>query len=346
MTEEPEAEAQTARHGTAAEGHIWLIAYSPDRVEEKMLPSIEAALLYLDAPGVKWLNMDSLPSPAALETLGIHLRLHPLALEDVLHTRQRPKLESYGTHDFMVLRMVSVAGEAQFEQVSVFFGHGYVVTIQEGRAGDVFEPVRQRIRRGGLIRSQDSEYLVYALLDALVDALFPVMDSFGERLAELEERVLTQPDCSLMQDVHRVRRQLLQVHRVLGPTRDVIHALWRRQDGRPLDAASLHLRDCYDHILRVADTLESYREMAAAILDIYLMNISNRLNEVMKVLTMIATIFIPLSFLASVYGMNFAREHKWNMPELGWPFGYLLFWVVCICIGIGLLVWFRRRRWL
>lgn len=326
---------------------ITVFDYGPDRLEEKTVARVEQLFPYRDSPTVTWINIDGLHDVAALEALGKHFGFHPLALEDVLNCGQRPKIEDYGEYHFMIMKSLLQGETLETEQISFFLGGNYVITLQEV-PGDSFEAVRERIRRGkGLIRKSGPDYLAYALIDALVDEFFPVLEKYGERIETLETELLKNPTPETIQEIHRVKRELLLLRRVAWPERDVIAAMQREESDVIRPETQVFLRDCYDHTIQVIDMIETYRDLAAGMLDVYLSSVSNKMNEVMKVLTIISTIFIPLNFIAGVYGMNFNTERsRMNMPELDWAWGYPYALTLMLTVGVLLVFYFRKKRWL
>ena len=277
---------------------------------------------------------------------------HPLALEDVLNCGQRPKLEDYGKYHFLVMKSLRLGqgeekDELEVEQISFFLSGNYVITLQEV-PGDSFEKVRERIRqnKGGQIRNAGPDYLLYALIDALIDEFFPVLERYGERIEELEDQVVVKPSPETLNQIHRIKRDLLDLRRTAWPERDVISSLQREEAHLIRPETRIFLRDCYDHMVQVIDMIETYRDLAGGLLDVYLSSTSNRLNEVMKVLTIISTIFIPLNFIAGVYGMNFDRQASpLNMPELGWYYGYPAVLTLMAVTGGALVLYFKRNGW-
>ncbi|HEX5718159.1 MAG TPA: magnesium/cobalt transporter CorA [Thermoanaerobaculia bacterium] len=320
--------------------------YGPDRLEEKTVTRVQDLFPYRDSQTVTWINIDGLHDVAALEALGKHFGFHPLALEDVLNCGQRPKIEDYGEHHFMIMKSLIHTDILATEQISFFLGGNYVITLQE-IPGDSFEAVRERIRRGkGMIRKSGPDYLAYALIDALVDEFFPVMEKYGERIESLEAELLTNPAPATIQEVHRIKRELLLLRRTAWPERDVIAAMQREESDVIHPGTQVFLRDCYDHTIQVIDMIETFRDLAAGMLDVYLSSTSNRMNEVMKVLTIISTIFIPLNFIAGVYGMNFNTDRsRMNMPELDWAFGYPYALTLMFTVALLLVFYFRKKRW-
>jgi magnesium transporter len=325
---------------------VTVFDYGPDRLVEKTVTRVEDLFPYRDTPTVTWINIEGLHDVPLLEALGKHFGFHPLALEDVLNCGQRPKLEDYGEYHFMILKSLLAAETLETEQISFFLGGNYVITLQEV-LGDSFEAVRERIRRGkGLIRKAGPDYLAYALIDALVDEFFPVLEKYGERIETLETELLENPSPDTIQAIHQIKRELLVLRRAAWPERDVIAAMQREESDVIRPETQVFLRDCYDHTIQVIDMIETFRDLAAGMLDVYLSSVSNRMNEVMKVLTIISTIFIPLNFIAGVYGMNFNREHRpFNMPELDWAFGYPYALTLMLTVAVLLVFYFRKKRW-
>jgi len=320
---------------------LTVITFNPDEFQEFEPKTVEECLELVGPPGATWINVEGLGQPELLAKLGERFGLHPLALEDVVTVPQRPKVEAYGDHYFIVLRMIRLTPEVDEEQVSLFFGRGFVLTVQERRGGDVFEPVRERIRRNrGRIRTAGADYLAYSLLDAVVDGLFPVLESVGERMEVLEDEVVGEPTRPGLQRIHAVRRDLLGLRRVIWATRDALQALQREESPLIATETRIFLRDCHDHTVEGLELVETYRETAAFLMEVYLSAQNQRLNEVMKVLTVIATLFIPLTFIASIYGMNFQ-----HMPELGWRYGYPAALGLMAVVAAGLIGYFRFRGW-
>lgn len=330
---------------------ITAIHYSGDHYKEEEVADLDTYLSNLPDEGVLWLNVDGLGDVKVLEKLGQRFGLHPLCLEDVLNIPQRPKLEDFDDYEFMVFRMVILQQLQELtgntEQISLFLGPTYVLTFQE-QIGDVFDPVRERLRQTrGRIRHSGADYLAYALLDAAIDGFFPVLEQLSERLGQLEESVLSDPNPGNLEEIYRVRRALTNLRRAVWPAREAVNAFARTDSALVTDMTRLFLRDCYDHILQVIDVLETYRDLASGLMDTYLSSQSNRMNEVMKVLTIIATIFIPMTFIAGIYGMNFDPQRSpWNMPELSWYWGYPFSLLLMLGIAFVLVIFFRRRGWL
>jgi magnesium transporter len=336
-----------APRGAAPESRIRMMHFTVEALEEKDVDSVEDVFPYVDLPGVAWIDVSGLSDVATLERLGEKLGLHSLALEDVLNTGQRPKVDDYEDHAFVVLRQLRLRdGHLESEQVSVFFGKSFVLTVQESPL-DEWEPVRQRIRAGrGRIRKAGTDYLAYALVDSVIDSFFPLLEEYGDRMEELQKVLLDQPDQKVLESIHEINRELILVRRAAWPHREVANTLERSESVLVKKGTRVFLRDCYDHTVQILDILESYRDLARGLMDLYLSTVSNRMNEVMKVLTVMASIFIPLTFLAGIYGMNFDPDASpLNMPELRWAWGYPAFWLVILALGAGMVAMFKRRNW-
>ncbi len=324
---------------------ITLFRYDGAQLEERVLRSQEIASLLVPDSGVLWLDICGLSDPGAVKAVGERFGFHPLALEDVLNVPQRPKVERYEGHLLIVLREVRYPEPP--EQVSIFLGDRLVVTFQE-RPDDSYEPIRDRLRKGkGQIRTQGSDFLAYALCDAVIDAFFPTLEKLGDEVEELEERVIASPSSTVFHEIRLLKQRLLEVRRAVWPARDAMNELLREESTLIGPGTRLYLRDCYDHTIQLMDMVETFREMAAGLVDEYMSSISNRMNEVMKVLTVIATIFIPLTFVVGVYGMNFnTQASPYNMPELGWRYGYPGVLLLMAVVAGGMLAYFRRKKWL
>lgn len=323
---------------------IRMIDYDGDRLEERELTSVAEAFP-LDRPdGVTWLNVDGLHEVEIVQSIGQHVGLHPLAMEDVLSTGQRPKIDDYEDLAFIVMRMVQfdpAREELIDEQVSLVVGKGFVVSFQE-RPGDVFEPVRERLRTSkGRLRASGPDYLAYTLIDAVVDHYFVTLEALSDAIEGLSEDVLASPDTESLQRIHDLKRSLVFLRKSIWPLREVAAKLVRGDAPVFQPDTLVYVRDVYDHAVQAIDTVESLRDIVTGMHDIYLSSLSNRMNEVMKVLTIIATIFIPLTFIAGIYGMNFQY-----MPELEWDWAYFAVLGIMAVIGVAMLIVFRRKRWL
>lgn len=316
---------------------------APDSFEERVIERPQDCALLADHEGITWIAVNGLEDTAMIEALGERYHLHPLVLEDVLDTGHLPKVEEYDGYIYLVARAFTV-GESEpiSEQVSLILLPGVVISVEEGRGAEVFAAVRERLRAGrGRIRGLGADYLFYALLDIIVDGYFVALESLGERIGELEDAVVEQPTPELLRSIHKVKRELFEVRRATWPMRDVVSWLERTAGGLVSVSTEPFLRDVYDHTVQVAETAETFREILLAMQDTYLSSVSNRMNEIMKVLTIIATIFIPLTFIAGIYGMNFKY-----MPELEHPWGYPATLALMAGVALTMVLYFRRRHWL
>jgi magnesium transporter len=306
--------------------------------------TIEECFPFKETPTVTWINIDGVHQADIIEKIGKQFDIHPLILEDIMNTEQRPKIEDFEKYLFIVLKMLytnNKNGEIQSEQVSLVVGPNYVISFQE-KEGDVFDPIRERIRTGkGRVRRMGPDYLAYALIDAIVDNYFVVLEKVGEKIEDVEELLIMDPSPQVLKEIHSLKRKLLFLRKSVWPLREVINILERGECSLVKKATIIFLRDVYDHTIQVIETIEVYREMLSEMIDAYLSSISNKTNEIVKVLTIIATIFIPLTFIASIYGMNFT----W-MPEIEWPEGYHMVLVVMAIIGVMMIVYFRRKKWI
>ena len=323
---------------------ITIMDYDESQFQEKEAKSFDECFPYKGRPTVTWINIDGIHQVETLEKLGECFELHPLTLEDILNTDQRPKIEDFGDYMYIVLKMFSYedkTNEILIEQVSLILGPNFVLSFQED-VGDVFDPIRERIRNGkGKIRKMGADYLVYALLDAIVDNYFIILENIGEQIEFIEEKLVINPASETLNTIHKLKREMLFLRKSVWPLREVISGMERGESSLIKGTTKIYLRDVYDHNIQIIDTIETLRDMLSGMLDIYLTSISNRLNAVMKVLTIIATIFMPLTFLAGIYGMNFKY-----MPELEWKWGYPLILLIMSTIGISMLFYFKRKKWL
>ena len=331
----------------AAHPVVRVISYGPDDLEEKEVDDLDSLAKLLGERFVTWVDVQGLGDAATITRLGEIFKLHPLTLEDVVNTHQRAKVEDYGQYLFIVARMISTGDRLDTEQMSLFLGANFVLTFQE-RRGDCLAPVRKRLRQAkGRIRQAGADYLAYALLDAVVDAYFPVMEQYGESLDRLDEEISDRPAPDTVVHIHQMRSDLLLLRRAIWPFREDIGELLREQNPLIAEETRVFLRDCYDHSLQIIDLVETCREMCSDLREYYLSAVNNRMSETMKVLTIMATIFIPLGFIAGVYGMNFDPDTSaWNMPELRWPFGYSFALGLMAAVAGGQLFYFWRRGWI
>ncbi len=331
---------------------ITIIDYDETHFQEKEVKAIDECFIFKDKLTVTWINVEGIHQVDILERLGECYGFHPLILEDILNTDQRPKMENFGEYLYIVLKMLypnnkntpadPKAEEIVTEQISLILGTNFVISFQEGMKGDVFEPVRERLRSSkGLIRKMRADYLAYSLMDAIVDNYFIILEKLGDKIEFLEEKLIASPGSETLKTIHDLKREMIFLRKSVWPLREVLGALERGDSSLVQDSTRIYVRDIYDHTIQVIDTIETFRDMLSGMLDIYLSSVSNRLNAVMKVLTIIATIFMPLTFLAGIYGMNFKF-----MPELEWRWGYLLIWMVMLGIGVFMLFYFKKKKWL
>jgi magnesium transporter len=323
---------------------IRIIDYDETRLEEKEVEKVEECFPFKDKPTITWINIDGLHDLEVIEKIGKQFGLHPLVLEDIVNTGQRPKLEDFGDHVFVVLKMLyydQEKGELEAEQISLIFGQNFVISFQE-RVGDIFDPLRERIRKGkGRVRKAGADYLAYALMDSIVDNYFVILEQLGEKIEDAEQELAVNPTLETLQTIRTFKKEMIFLRKSIWPLREVVNSLERGESSLVDESTLIYLRDVYDHTIQIIDTVESYRDMLSGMLDVYLSSISNRMNEVMKVLTIFAAIFIPLTFVAGIYGMNFGF-----MPELGWRWGYFGILLVMAIVAAVMIVYFKRKRWL
>ena len=323
---------------------ITLMGYDQARLEEKKLDSIEESFVFKDTPPVSWINIDGLHEVELIEKIGKHFNIHPLTQEDIVNTGQRPKVEDFEEYVYLVFKMLKfdeTTGHITSEQVSLIVGPHYLLSFQETE-GDVFNSVRERIRKGRVhIRKSGPDYLAYALMDAVVDHYFLILEKMGERIEQFEERLHVQPTPEILKDIYDLKRELIYFRKQVWPIREVLSTWQKAESAVVQDANKVFIRDVYDHTIQVIDTIESFRDIISGLTDLYLSTVSNKMNEVMKVLTIMATIFIPLTFVAGIYGMNFKF-----MPELEWKWSYPVLWILLIVIFSGMMFYFKRKKWL
>jgi magnesium transporter len=309
------------------------------------LKSVEECFPYKDKPSMTWVNIDGIHQKEILEKLSACFGFHPLVMEDIMNTDQRPKMEDYADYLYIVLKMLyynEKENKISTEQVSLIVAPHIVISFQEGLEGDVFGPLRERIKNDkGKIRKMGSDYLAYSMIDAIVDSYFMILEKLGEKIELLEEELISVPKMDTLHEIHYLKREMIFLRKAVWPLREVISMMVRGESPLIHDSMKIYLRDVYDHTIQVIDTIETLHDMVTGMLDIYLSSVSNRLNAVMKVLTIIATIFIPLTFIVGVYGMNFKY-----MPELEWRYGYPMIWAFMLAVGISMLILFRKKNWL
>ena len=323
---------------------IFLMNYDQEQLQEKVLKKIEESFAYKDTPPITWINIDGLHDVDIIDKIGRHFGIHPLTLEDIVNTGHRPKAEDFEDYDYIILKMLTYDEDQNHitaDQVSFILGPHYLISFQETE-GDVFNFVRERIRKAkGRIRRSGCDYLAYALIDAIVDHYFLVLEKMGEKIELLEEDLLDGTQTKTLQSIHHLKREMIFFRKQVWPLRDILSTLMKEETSLIQETTRIFIRDLYDHTIQVMDTIESFRDVLSGLQDLYLSTVSNRMNEVMKVLTIMATIFIPLTFIAGIYGMNFEY-----MPELKWPWAYPVLWILLIAIFVFMIFWFKRKKWL
>lgn len=326
------------------ECRITLIDYSREGIEEQTVSSIEELLPYKDRDTVTWVTIEGLKNVTLIESIGIAFNIHPLVLEDILNTHQRPKFEEYDNYLYIVLKGLSLGDErlsVYYEQISIIVLDNFIFTFKEVQ-DDLFGPINKRLKNDkGKIRSLGTDYLTYAILDMIVDQNFVLLETLDEFLDSVEDELLTNPTTKTLTHIQKIKRELISIRRSVLPVRDLLNAMLRSDSPLIHERVHIYLRDVHDHALRISESIESYRDILSGLLDIYVSSVSNKMNEIMKILTVFASIFIPLTFIAGIYGMNFEY-----MPELKWKWAYPALWVSFITIPIVLLVYFRKKRWL
>ena len=330
---------------------ITCIDYGPNEVQVNEISDLDEFLSHHrpEWVAVRWINVEGLADLSAIHALSTKYNLHPLAIEDVLHRMQRSKVEAYGGDDneyqarlFIVTRLPELTdGRLHNRQTSIFLGHNTVLTFLDAH-GSAWDPIRQRLKaKSSRLRASDASFLAYSLLDAIVDSCFPILEYYSDRAEELEAHLLEHSHSTMISEIHLIKRDLLLLHWVVWPMRELVATLQRESHECVSDATRVYLRDLYDHVIQIIEIIETYREIASDLTDTYMSSVSNRMNEVMKVLTLIGTIFIPLTFLAGVYGMNFRY-----FPELDQIWAYPAFWILCVFLAVVMLFLFRKRKWL
>lgn len=327
-----------------AEVRISVIDYNKNEFIKREGVKAEDCFPFKDKDSITWININGVHNTDIIEDIGGYFGLHPLVMEDIGNTTQRPKVEDFDKHIFVVIKMIyydNKGEELEVEQVSLILGRNFVISFQE-REGDVFDAVRERIEKAkGRIRKMRSDYLLYSLIDAVVDNYFSVLERMGDRIEELEEDIVEQTTPESLHNIHKSKKDMILLRRSVWPLREVVNSLAREKSVLISENVLIYFRDIYDHTIQVIDTVETFRDMLSGLHDTYLSSISNKMNEIMKVLTMFASIFIPLTFIAGVYGMNFSF-----MPELRWQWGYFSVWGVIIIVGVSMLFYFKRKKWL
>lgn len=323
--------------------NISIMDYGEAHLREMVVDTIETCGQLTETDSITWINISGIHDVDMIQKLGTCFSLHPLVLEDVLNTEQRPKLDDFDAYLFLSLKMVYPDADYQtihYEQISLIVGPSYVISLQEVEK-DVFDPVRERIRHAkGRIRKKGSDYLAYALIDLVVDHYFKILEELGEKIEALQDAVIENPEPGSLAVIQSLKRELLFLRKSIWPLREIVSSLTRGESDLIHEDTVIYLRDVYDHTIQIIDTIEIFRDMLSGTLDIYLSNMSNRMNEVMKVLTIMATIFIPMTFIAGIYGMNFKY-----MPELEWTWSYPILWLVLVSMFLIMILWFKRKKW-
>ena len=323
---------------------ITLIDFDEAQFQERLIETVEEAFPLRELPTATWINIDGLHDIDIIEKTGRHFDIHPLILEDILNTGHRPKAEEFENMLFVVLKMLDydkAAGKIRSEQFSLVLGSNFLITFQEVQ-GDVFDLVRERIRKPQTrIRKSGCDYLAYALIDAIVDHYFIILEALGDKIEDLEAELLDDPSQRTMAIIHGLKQEMIYVRKHIWPIREIINGLVKNESPLVQEQTHVYFRDVYDHTIQVIDTIESYRDVLSGMLDIYLSSVSNKMNEIMKVLTIIATIFIPITFVAGIYGMNFKY-----MPELDWRWGYFMVWILIVVVAGIMIGYFKKKQWL
>ncbi len=327
-----------------ADSTIFVIDWSNESIEERTVQSVDEILRYKGQGTVTWVDIEGLKNIELVEAVGRAFNIHPLVLEDILNTHQRPKFEEYDDYLYIVMKVVSLEGDElspNYEQVSVLVLSDFVFTFKE-RKDDVFLPINRRIKNNrSQLRSLGSDYLAYTILDTIVDLNFSLLDSFDEKLDSIEDELLTDPTPQTLVDIQRIKRELINIRRNTSPLRELLGAILRSESELIHEKTHMYFRDVYDHAIRITEAIELHRDMMSGLLDIYISSVSNKMNEVMKVLTVFMSVFVPLTFIAGIYGMNFEY-----MPELGWKWSYPVLWLGFIATSLVLLAFFKKKKWL
>jgi magnesium transporter len=323
---------------------LTVVNYDSHAAEEHRVGSLDEALALCTGDRLTWLNIDGIHDIELIGRLGRHFDIHPLTQEDILNTTHRPKFEEFDNYAYIVLKMLRYDpgnGRVLTEQVSLILTERILISLQETE-GDVFDPVRLRLQKGrGRVRNAGCDYLAYALIDAVVDHYFSILEQIGIQIEAIENQTLSNPTTSVLQHIHTMKREILYLRKQIWPLREVVGTMAKEEPALIKEETMIFLRDVHDHTIQIMETIESQRDLLAGLLDLYMTGISNRMNEIMKVLTIIATIFIPVTFIAGVYGMNFK-----HMPELEWPWGYAMAWGVMITMVVVMVVYFKKKKWL
>jgi len=323
---------------------IKIVAYNAEKIVEKEIDNIEECLEFKDKPGINlWINVDGLDQIDIIEKIGNYFEIHPLTLEDILNTGQRPKMEDYESYVYTILKMMLLDkknDDITIDQISIIFGYNYIISFQE-READVFNPLRERLKNpASRLRKGGVDYLAYGLIDAVIDNYFLILEHFGEEIEELEDELVVQPSPETLKTIQKYRRNMIILRKSVWPLRELINGMQKIESEIIKDNTRIYLRDIYDHTIQVIDSVEDFRDILSSMIDVYLSSLSNKMNDIMKVLTVIATIFIPLTFIAGVYGMNFKY-----MPELDSRWGYPAVLLFMTILGTSMFAYFKKKKW-
>ena len=323
---------------------VSVIDYNSQNLTEKKIENIEELIPYKSFETITWINLIGIHDVEMVEKIGLEYNIHTLVLEDILNTHQRPKTDVFDDYIFVVLKMLQYNDKKkkiEYEQVSLIFGSTFVITFQE-KEGDVLEPLRERLRKSkGKVRTLGADYLAYAILDLIIDNYFHILEKFGDDIEVLEENITTNHQEKLLNEVYALKRENLILRKAIWPMRELVAQIERSDNNLIHKKTKPYLRDLYDHTIQVIDTLETYRELVSGLVELYMSMVSNKMNQVMKLLTVMSTIFIPLTFVAGVYGMNFE-----NMPELAWKYSYFVALIIMFIIAVGMFIFFKKKRWI
>lgn len=327
---------------TTGRVRITLIEFNETEFFEQEFYNLDQCLAHVKPNMVKWINIEGIHDTGIIEKIGKMYNIHPLTLEDIVQVDQRPKFEDYEHYVVAIMKMLYYDTEIHSEQLAIVLLENTVISFQEPEGGDAFDVIRNRLRQSkGRIRRQGADYLAYCLIDALVDYYFTIIEAIGDKIEQIEEEIINNPKNTNLLHLYQMKREMIYLRKQVWPMRDMINNMVRSETTLIKETSDIYLRDLNDHVTRIIDTVETYRDLLSGIMDIYLSTNSNRMNEVMKVLTIMSSIFIPITFIAGVYGMNFD-----NMPELHTKNGYFITWGVMVAVVITLLIFFKRKKWL
>jgi len=335
---------QISNFPLSSETKINVIDYDSKKFEEKQVKEIEECFHFKHTTSVSWINVSGINQTEVIKQLDEYFGLHPLVLEDIKNLEQRPKIEDFGNYIYIAIRALhcnETTKEISSEQISIILGKNFVITFQTGKQKDIFEPIREKIRKNkGKIRKMQSDYLVYRIIDRIIEAYFDILENFGYEIEFLEEQLISNPNINTLGMLHNLKKEMIQIRKSVWPLREIIVNLERGESKLIKKGTQIYFRDAYYHTIQLVDNIETSREILSEMIDVYLSSINNKTNEIMKVLTIIATIFMPLTFLTGMYGMNFKY-----FPEIYWHYGYFLFWVIVVVVIVSMLFYFKRKKW-